>query len=815
MMAIGQCVGVVAMGQSLFIGRRLCIRLRAIIIAEVFAKALRRQDLAGNVKKTKTDKDGKPIVDNETSASEGKIANLVSVDAFQVSEICAYIFYLWSCPFAVVINSVLLYNTLGAASFAGIAVLVLLIPVQALIGRLYTIIQRRLMAATDARLESVTEVIAHVKLIKFNAWEGKFIDRMSVTRKHELAVLAQRFATTVLFNLVIWGTPVFVTASAFAVHSLVLKQPLTADRAFSALILFNMLRDPMALFQDTLTRLLQSYTSCVRIQAFLDEPDTLKYKQLSRPGPADPSVGFDNAVVGYNTREEIQDAEFEPFRLGPLDLSFPVGQLSVIAGPVGSGKTTLIASLLGETTLLQGKIFMPDDHANREICPVDLSTGLSDTVAYCAQTSWLVGASIKENIVFGSKWDKKRYDTVVDACALRRDFEIFDLGDDTEVGEKGTTCSGGQKARIALARAVYSTARTVILDDVLSAVDAQTARHLHDHVLTGSIMKGRTCILVSHAIGLVAPSAAFIVLLDAGLVVASGSPAELAASGALDLDHDDKADGASASTDGAKETLIDGDSQSELAAASSTLTQDTAPKTVADNDLEGLEAEPLESAKPVTTEPAQSTSKQLVQDEAQSSGAVGLSTYFLYFKAQGGIPYWAIVITAFAGSQFLQVGTNKWIQEWANSNDRKSSSSISSFLIQRSAAVIAMAKNGERSTQYWLSVYCAIAGLYLVAVAMRVGVNFYGSLSASRGLYDRLLKRILGAKMRYVSLTKRSRLTFRFFDSTPSWVMTLVMITCADVSGRIMNRLSKDISSVDTEAAESEYFLMSGFKFNG
>lgn len=750
MMAFGQCVGVVAMGQSLFLGRRLCIRLRAVIISEVFAKALRRQDLAGNVKKASTDKDGKPVVDNNTAASEGKIANLVSVDAFQISEICAYIFYLWSAPFAVVINSILLYNTLGVASFAGIAVLVLLIPVQALIGRMYTVIQRKFMAATDARLEGVTEMLQSVKLVKFNAWEGKFLERMAVTRKNELAILAQRFATTVLFNLVLWGTPVFVTASAFAVHSLVLKQPLTADRAFSSLILFNMLRDPMALFQDTLTRLLQSYTSATRIQAFLDEPDTLKYRQLSRPGPADPTIGFDDAIVGYASHEQSKDDEFEPFRLGPLDLSFPEGQLSVIAGPVGSGKTTLIASLLGETTLLGGKIFMPDDHANRDVCPIDPSTGLSDTVAYCAQTAWLVGASIRENIVFGSVWERKRYNAVVDACALRRDFDIFDMGDETEVGEKGTTCSGGQKARIALARALYSPAKTIILDDVLSAVDAQTARHLHDRVLTGPLMKGRTCILVSHAINLVAPSAAFVVMLEGGVVAASGSPAELAASGALDLagsDGDDTADKDSGFGEG---DLIDHSDpvdtlgeQQNLTPVSSTITPDssTSPKNMADDTLDGLEPDELESAKPLNPDPAPAVSKQLVQTEAQEQGSVGFTTYLLYFRAQGGLPYWVVVLTAFAGSQFLQVGTNTWIKDWANSNDRR--------------AKLMSVVQQERSTQFYLGVYCAIAGLYLVAVALRVGTNFYGSLMASRGLYDRLLKRILGAKM-------------RFFDSTPS-----------------------------------------------
>ena len=736
MMAGGQCVGVVAMGQSLYIGRRLCIRMRAVIISEVFAKALRRQDVAGSVKKAKLDQNGKPMVDDQSAASEGKIANLVSIDAFQISEICAYIFYLWSCPFALVINSFLLYNTLGVASFAGIAVLVLLVPIQALVGRLYTIIQRRFMAATDVRLEAVTELIAHIKLIKFNAWESKFFDRMSVARKNELHVLAQRFATNVVQNIIIWNTPVLVTASAFAIHSLVLKHPLTADRAFSSLILFNMLRDPLALFQDTLTRLLQSYTSCVRIQAFLEEPDTLKYKQISRPGPADPAIGFEDAFVGYATPDEIKDAEFEPFRLGKLNLAFPTGSLSVITGPVGSGKTTLILSLLGETNLLSGKIFMPDDHANRDACPVDPVTNLSDMIAFCAQMPWLVGTSLRENITFGAPWNKTRYNAVVDACALRKDFEIFELGDETEVGEKGTTCSGGQKARIALARAMYSPARTIILDDVLSAVDAQTARHLHVHCLLGPLMKGRTCILVTHAVNLVVPSAGFVVMLDAGQVIASGTPAELTASGALDLAED-----ASEHTLlDAAEAKMDGD---DATPNSSTLTPDS-PGEMADDRLDGVKADALETAKLISTDnndtQALKVSKQLVQAETQETGSVGFTTYLLYFRAQGGLIFWIILLTAFGGSQLLQVATNTWVKLWANSNDQHAS---------LSAQFTAMVSE-KRSTQFYLGVYCAISGLYIVGIAARVGVNFYGSLFASRKLYNRLLRRILGAKMRRV-----------------------------------------------------------------
>ncbi|ORX38217.1 ABC transporter type 1, transmembrane domain-containing protein [Kockovaella imperatae] len=768
MMAGEQCLGVVAYGQALYLGRRRCIRLRAILIAEVFAKALRRQDMSGSVKSSAKEGSEKDTTESTASATDGKIANLVSYDAFQTTEICAYLYYLVSCPLAIIINSILLYSTLGVAAFAGMGVLVLMIPIQAVVGKLFTVVQKRFMAAVDLRLEAVTEVIAHIKLIKFNAWETKFFDRMSTTRTKELYYLAQRFGVSCLSNVLVWGTPVLVTASAFAVHSLVLKQPLTADRAFASLVLFNMLRDPMGLFQETLLRLIQAYTSCQRIQEFLDEPETLKYQQLSEPGPDDPKVGFTNATFGYSESSNGQPAEHEPFKLGPLNLDFLQGTLSIIIGPVGSGKTTLITSLLGETRLLAGKVFMTNDHANRDICPVDPETGLSNTVAYCAQTPWLLGATIRDNIVFGSTWNSNRYQQVLDACALRRDLEIFDLGDETEVGEKGTTCSGGQKARIALARALYSPAKTILLDDVLSAVDAQTAQHIHVHCLQGPLMRGRTCLMVTHAVSLVAPTAGFVVMLEDGRVAHAGTPAKLEAAGVLEIISDDADHTSGSQTTSSSEQASD----EEPTAGSSTLVSED-PIDIIEENLDGVEGDALETAKQVEADKAAPAviklDKQLVQAETSQSGVVGAATYGLYFKYQGKIIFWILLGSANIGSQMLQVSTNTWIKNWANSNDKKASM-LSNLLVSKE----------PKSTEYYLGIYCAIAGAYLLTLVARMGIGYWGSLRASRKLYSKLLKRILGAKM-------------RFFDSTPS--------------GRIMNRLSKDVSSIDTEASEIlQYF---------
>jgi ABC-type multidrug transport system fused ATPase/permease subunit len=751
--------------------------MRAIIVGEVFAKALRREDRSGTVKKGKDGQD--------ESSSDGKVNNLVSVDAFAISEVCAYTFYIASCPFALFVNLGLLFMTLGPAAGAGVAVLVALIPLSTLMGRLFTVFQRRLLSATDKRLDAVTEVISYIKLIKYNSWQSKFLERMAITRKSELGALAQRFAIMTLSNVLVWATPVFVTGTAFGVHVLVLKQPLTPDKAFASLVLFNMLRDPLALFQDVAIRLIAAYASICRIQDFLNEPETLKYTQVSTPGPSDPAIGFHDALFAYPGEEAVDGAQ--PFRLGELDLSFPKGELSLVTGPVGSGKTTLILSLLGETVLLTGKVFMPNDRASRDLCPVDPATGLSDTVAYCAQTAWLVGATIRENIVFGATWDEARYKAVVHACALERDFEIFDLGDETEVGEKGTTCSGGQKARIALARALYSPAATVILDDVLSAVDAQTARHIYEHVLKGPLMKGRTCVLVTHAVGLCLPAASFVVMLDDGKAVSSGTPAMLVASGALEAESEP-----STPVEETPEPATAEAGLSALSAQTSRLSVKTSRSrrrsvlqggdvddSVEDN-LDGLDHDALMAKKRLDalaagdglTRSASRKSgkgdteaqpdKRLVQDEESNQGSIRWGTYLLYFRAQGGVPFWLVLFVAFIGSQLLQFLSTWWIKEWAGAGQKSGRLEINNGVLTKP----------EHSVGYYLWVYLAISGVYLVMIAARIGVSFMGSLHASEWVYKRMLARILGAKL-------------RFFDATPS--------------GRIMNRLSKDMSSVDQE----------------
>ncbi|KIJ32692.1 hypothetical protein M422DRAFT_52742 [Sphaerobolus stellatus SS14] len=267
-----------------------------------------------------------------------------------------------------------------------------------------------------------------------------------------------------------------------------------------------------------------------RIEAYLEEeevPDWACSLKASKTNDdttlsiVENRIGFENGTTfewdksANSTQTEVTSSRF---RLVDLDISFPVGKLSLVAGRTGSGKTALLSALLGELHCITGKVHIDKrDHH----------------IAYCGQAPWLEHATIKENILYGCSYDQDRYEQVLDVCALERDLLILPAGDQTEIGEKGVTLSGGQRARIALARAVYSRAECLLLDDPLAAVDMHTANHIYDLCISGDLLKGRTVILVTHHIALCATNASYLVELSNGYISHQGTIEDLRAAGHL------------------------------------------------------------------------------------------------------------------------------------------------------------------------------------------------------------------------------------------------------------------------------------------
>lgn len=295
------------------------------------------------------------------------------------------------------------------------------------------------------------------------------------------------------------------------------------------------------------------------------------------------------------------------------------------------------------------------------------------------------------------------------------------------------------KARIALARAFYSSAKTILLDDVLSAVDSHTARHLYNECLKGPLAQNRTIILVTHAVGLVLPGTAFAVVLDGGSVVGADTPATLQTQGLFA--EEDLADNG--------EELVTHHKESRPASDQVTVGN------IIIEDLEGHTAELEqvdEQLKKDKTALQDVKTDKFFKSESQETGSIGLRVWKMYFSFLGTLPYWVLLIAVFIGSQAAQIESNQWIRVWSNaiSENQLVARAIRLFQLSTLSTVDA----SDRSS-YYLTVYILLNLLFVILVAARTFSLFTASLRASRLLYGRLLRSLLGTRM-------------RFWDSTPS-----------------------------------------------
>ena len=818
------CMEAIMSGQALWRGRKICIRLRAVIVGEIYAKALRRRAAAsadkvlGEKKKddsrgtrswldrlllrkqkadASSDEEGtSPPKDKkaDTQVNTGTIINLMAVDSFKVSEICGYLHFLWATsPVQVIICIVLLYRLLGFSSFAGIGVMVLVMPLNLFIAKQFAKTSNQIMKATDARIHSTNEVLQNIRIIKYFAWENRFSGLVDEKREAELKAIRGRFVVWT-FAAAIWsGIPLLISFFSFMLYTVVEKKPLIPSIAFTAISLFSLLRVPLDQIADMIAHVQETKVSVDRVEEFLNEEETSKYEQL-RP---DFKAENDQRVIGFTKATFTwagKDSEKlkETFRMINLDVDFKVGKLNIVAGPTGSGKTSLLMALLGEMTLLEGSVSLPSGR-HRELLPVDLETGLTESVAYCAQQAWLINDNIKQNILFASPFDQGRYQSVIDACALRRDLEILDEGDATLVGEKGISLSGGQKQRISLARALYCKARHVLLDDCLSAVDSDTAQHIFHNCIKGPLMMNRTCILVTHNIALTVPQSHFVVALNNGKLVAQGPPEDVLSSGALGDDLRDsqptsKTATAVHSRSGSKTDLQGPDRKAVNGNMNGHANGHTNGQTKGDG-------------KPPSDEQKAEDNKANTRTEGKVQGRVKFSIMKMYISAMGPWWYWIVAATLFVLQQVLSIVDNIWIREWSNAyNVRKSEASKDLLHIARHHGTFssppwtfAMSSLSHRdqanvldkygvNVAYYLGVFGLLGIIYMILSVLREAILFYGALRAARRFHNRLLEAVTRAK-------------FSFFDSTPL--------------GQLMNRFSKDLEAIDQEVAPNALGVLS------
>ncbi|CAI2162126.1 5755_t:CDS:10 [Funneliformis geosporum] len=544
------------------------------------------------------------------------------------------------------------------------------------------------------------------------------------------------------------ASPILVTIFSFFIFTKIQGNELTVSIAFTSITIFHELEFAFNALPECIMDGVQAFVSLDRIEEFLGEeeislPLDVEHDEINS------KIAFENVTVTWNKNFEDKIDENE-FMIKNLNVEFPIGEFSIICGPTGSGKSMLLMSLLRETHLVEGIIHCPRSPTNPDT--QELTTNnwiLPNGVALVSQQAWLLNATIRDNILFGLPFDILRYDQVVTMCSLVKDFEMFQDGDLTEIGEKGITLSGGQKQRVALARAVYSRAKHILMDDILSAVDAYTSRFILNECILGPLMKGRTRILVTHHVRLCLTGATYMLAINNGKINVNGTISELRDSGSLNFILEEE--------DG----LIDAKNYPELL----DIKQDVQIIT----ELPDTSAFSFFVNDSIQLTKKNSEPKKLIQEEARPMGMVKFKIYMTYLSANGNFLFWLFAIMLFFSARSTQVLGSWWLKEWANastevSRQSNASTTMTSFHVNLQGFL-------KHDVNHYFSIYVLITVSSIFLGVFRFVWLYYGSLKASRKLYQTLLHRVIRAPL-------------RFFDITPV--------------GRILNRFSKDFENVDS-----------------
>lgn len=462
------------------------------------------------------------------SRSTGDIINHVSVDVSRIESLASYVQTMVSAPTRLVLCLWSLYWLLGKSTFIGIITMAIMIPLNTFLVKSLRSFHKEQMKLKDKRTSFVAEILQNVKSIKLYAWEEPMLEKLKILRDDkELSNLNKIGILSAGINFAWTCVPFFVSCSTFAMFAYISDIPLSPEIVFPALSLFDLLSDPIFAIPSLITALIECNVSLTRIVSFLraDEMDTdlvTKLPTVSTVGKQ--TVFIDNATFlwnkppqqRYKDNDNCEDEEesiegTKAPALRNINFQAKKGDLICVLGKVGSGKSTLLRCILGE-------LYMVPSH--RDVKPTIEFAG---SVAYCSQVPWILNASFKQNIIFGHKYDEDFYNKTISVCQLLPDLEILPDGHETLVGEKGISLSGGQKARLSLARAIYARADVYLLDDVLSAVDAHVGQKLIDCVLgKNGILRSKTRILCTNSIK-VLDQADDIYLIKDNTLVQSGS----------------------------------------------------------------------------------------------------------------------------------------------------------------------------------------------------------------------------------------------------------------------------------------------------
>ncbi|CAG7734589.1 unnamed protein product [Allacma fusca] len=650
-------------------------------------------------------------------ATAGEIVNLMSVDSQRFLDIMMYVTSVWSAPLDIGLTLYFLWQLLGPSALAGLAIMVLMVPVTAVVTSLREKLQTKQMEAKDERVKLVNEVLSGIKVLKFYAWETSFEEEIKKIRQKEIDVL-KKGSYLDSFNEFVWYTAPFLVAfGTFGTYVLIdPKNILDARKAFVAINLFNIVRTPMYILPIVIAKFVQAKVSMVRLNKFLnaEEIDRRAITHFSMNNGA--AISIEDGVFCWEDNPTLRN----------INVEIKQGSLVAVVGVVGSGKSSLLSAILGELQMQSGTV------------------NTSGSIAYVAQQAWIQNDTLKGNILFGQNFSSVFYNSVIKACALEPDLEILPGGDNTEIGEKGINLSGGQKQRVALARAVYNDADLYLLDDPLSAVDSHVGKHLFDQVIgPNGILYNKTRVLVTHGLTYL-PQVDCILVMKNGEISEVGTFAELLQKKGdfaefltehLSPEDLEAADNALVSQIATVEGLKEKVNRLRL------ISQSSEGHDVTVNDAASIEKHTHDTKSSDTAAPA-SGNDRLIEEEKTEVGVVKFPVILYYVRHIG----WDYAIFTFV-FHFLQHGltliTNIWLSIWSMEPPDDGKQDIA-------------------KRNLFLGVYGGLGMSQSVVVFLATASMILGSLKAAKLLHNNMLRRILRAPMSFFETTPLGRILNRF-----------------------------------------------------
>ncbi|KAI0495107.1 hypothetical protein KFK09_025254 [Dendrobium nobile] len=653
---------------------RVGFRLRSTLVAAVFRKSLRLTH------------------EGRRKFASGKITNLMTTDAESLQQICQQLHSLWSAPFRIVISIALLYSQLGVASLLGSIILVLMFPFQTFVISKMQKLSKEGLQRTDKRIGLMNEVLAAMDTVKCYAWEKSFQAKVQSIRNDELSWFRKAQLLAACNSFILNSIPVVVTVISFGVFSL-LGGDLTPAKAFTSLSLFAVLRFPLFMLPNLITQVVNANVSLKRLEdLFLTEERVL----MPNP-PLDPTLPAISIRDGYFS----WDSKEERPTLSNVNLDISVGSLVAIVGSTGEGKTSLVSAMLGELPPKAG---------------FNTTVVIRGSVAYVPQISWIFNASVRDNILFGSHFEARRYEEAIEVTALQHDLDLLPGGDLTEIGERGVNISGGQKQRVSMARAVYSNSDVYIFDDPLSALDAHVGRQVFDRCIKETL-RGKTRVLVTNQLHFL-PNVDTIIVVHEGMVKEKGTFEELNSNGFLFRKLMENA--------GKMEEQVD-EKKSENEGEEAATSTENGEVIKSGNGLENKNSK------------GKKGKSVLIKQEERETGVVSFKVVDRYKNALGGL--WVVMILFFCYvlTETLRISSSTWLSVWT---DRSSPKRYGAGFYNLVYALLSFGQVLVTLTNsYWLII---------------------SSLYAAKRLHDAMLNSILRAPMVFFHTNPLGRIINRF-----------------------------------------------------